>query len=611
MRRANSSHHSHRSDKGNHGSSRKGFGHHHSTTGSFNGHSHSASRISTTALSKTAKVLENPQKVPNTYKKLCIELPHGLFSGPNLNEPNNNNHPILFIPPFTGPTCPPPHNSKPVRNWRNLPSYPVERSTSKCLPTILHSGSTNKVEPNRVDPRSTSFIPASALHDPAHEESVKPNLPTERERHHTVTEVLRSGESSPMPVPPIGSAEFNNLSNRKKKTLIRSDQANFYCEPCQKGFSLEEKYDEHMAQHIYCNTPGCNFTCRSDKEDKMREHVQFVHERPNPPNMRNKEEYLEQRRRRYPTSENISASVEELAYQLKNGHELEPERLRWLLQQLKLPEYKKYADKLNEHMGEGVPTTYRKRGREDNLKDYGLLDEETTSLPLSVSSREVEQTSPKGQDDGKSEEYVKRTEPTTSEKMKSTSTASEKRLTSDPPPEVTAAVEDPFEAMIAVARASGNEQMIKLALLAKQQRDMENGKSVSGNHSQTSFNAEKNGNSSSLNASPPSFDQEEDPPLPQSARQNREEGTEDITRPLTKVIAPVAAAKRARLSRIEQVVGRKIGIGGTNEDDQVVERASDRHRGLFERLTQDNRVDDMSLLLQAFRFFTATNFMHE
>lgn len=106
----------------------------------------------------------------------------------------------------------------------------------------------------------------------------------------------------------------------------------FYCDPCQKGFFTQEKYDKHMSAHIWCTIPGCRFTCKKDKEWKMEMHMETLHNRPDAPNLADVNTYLLQRRQRFPTQDAVKTKVEELFYKASRGIALPEERRRWLRQ---------------------------------------------------------------------------------------------------------------------------------------------------------------------------------------------------------------------------------------------------------------------------------------
>lgn len=106
----------------------------------------------------------------------------------------------------------------------------------------------------------------------------------------------------------------------------------FHCDACQRSFRTPEAYATHMERHVYCEVPGCKFTCVKDKPWKMEQHVELLHNRPNAPDLIDTAKYLSQRRNRFPTQENVKREVEELYYKAARGVLLPEDRRRWLRQ---------------------------------------------------------------------------------------------------------------------------------------------------------------------------------------------------------------------------------------------------------------------------------------
>lgn len=112
-------------------------------------------------------------------------------------------------------------------------------------------------------------------------------------------------------------------------TLQREDYS-FYCDPCQKGFHTQQRYDEHLKDHIYCTVEGCGFTCRASKKWKMEMHMETLHNRPDAPQLMDVDAYITQRKNRFPTTETVQTKVEELFYRAARGEVLPDERRRWM-----------------------------------------------------------------------------------------------------------------------------------------------------------------------------------------------------------------------------------------------------------------------------------------
>lgn len=141
-----------------------------------------------------------------------------------------------------------------------------------------------------------------------------------------------SWSSLPMnPLEGLPGAPATRDSSRRGEAPQKED-FQFYCDPCQKGFHTQLRYQEHLKDHIYCNVPGCKFTCRKSKQWKMELHVETLHNRPDAPQLQDVDAYLRQRRGRFPTSDAVQSKVEELFYKASRGEVLPDERRRWMRQ---------------------------------------------------------------------------------------------------------------------------------------------------------------------------------------------------------------------------------------------------------------------------------------
>jgi hypothetical protein len=118
----------------------------------------------------------------------------------------------------------------------------------------------------------------------------------------------------------------------KRGEAPQKEDFQFYCDPCQKGFHTQVRYQEHLQDHIYCAVPGCHFTCRKSKQWKMEMHVETLHNRPDAPQLQDVDAYLRQRKHRFPTSGTVQSKVEELFYKASRGEVLPDERRRWMRQ---------------------------------------------------------------------------------------------------------------------------------------------------------------------------------------------------------------------------------------------------------------------------------------
>ncbi|XP_049611800.1 FMR1-interacting protein NUFIP1 [Syngnathus scovelli] len=92
----------------------------------------------------------------------------------------------------------------------------------------------------------------------------------------------------------------------KKRQNKKEPEYMHFCDPCDKGFKTQEKYEEHVAQHIKCSVPDCSFMAH----EKI---VSFHWKNTHAPGMKRIKldtpeeiaKWREERRKNYPTLKNI------------------------------------------------------------------------------------------------------------------------------------------------------------------------------------------------------------------------------------------------------------------------------------------------------------------
>ncbi|KAM9828935.1 FMR1-interacting protein NUFIP1 [Syngnathus typhle] len=92
----------------------------------------------------------------------------------------------------------------------------------------------------------------------------------------------------------------------KKRQNKKEPDYMHFCDPCDKGFKTQEKYEEHVAQHIKCSVPDCSFMAH----EKI---VSFHWKNTHAPGMKRIKldtaeeiaKWREERRKNYPTLQNI------------------------------------------------------------------------------------------------------------------------------------------------------------------------------------------------------------------------------------------------------------------------------------------------------------------
>jgi hypothetical protein len=86
------------------------------------------------------------------------------------------------------------------------------------------------------------------------------------------------------------------------------EDTTYSCDACERSFTNKIQYQAHLSSHIKCSVPGCEFAA-SHRVMKLHK---LAHTIPNFGKKETPEEiakYLEERKRRYPTKENIQKKV--------------------------------------------------------------------------------------------------------------------------------------------------------------------------------------------------------------------------------------------------------------------------------------------------------------
>ncbi|KAJ2953649.1 hypothetical protein O0L34_g1260 [Tuta absoluta] len=99
----------------------------------------------------------------------------------------------------------------------------------------------------------------------------------------------------------------------------------YWCETCDRGFSTQNQLDTHKQQHQKCNIDGCQFVAHPKVVTK---HIQMQHSTglfKKIANLNNPEEirkWREERKRRFPTKENVEKKAAEVKEKIERGEKM-------------------------------------------------------------------------------------------------------------------------------------------------------------------------------------------------------------------------------------------------------------------------------------------------
>ncbi|XP_056411395.1 FMR1-interacting protein NUFIP1 isoform X2 [Hyla sarda] len=106
-----------------------------------------------------------------------------------------------------------------------------------------------------------------------------------------------------------GNGWHGNNDHKKKKR--KEPVYSYFCDPCDRGFKNQEKYEEHVSQHVKCQEEDCNFRAH---EKLVQFHWRNMHGpgakriKLDTPDEINK--WREERRKNYPTLQNVSKKIQ-------------------------------------------------------------------------------------------------------------------------------------------------------------------------------------------------------------------------------------------------------------------------------------------------------------
>ncbi|XP_012675211.2 nuclear fragile X mental retardation-interacting protein 1 [Clupea harengus] len=121
-----------------------------------------------------------------------------------------------------------------------------------------------------------------------------------------------------------GGQQYGRQDFGGKKKNKKEPEFSFFCDPCDRGFKHQDKYDEHLSQHVKCSVADCSFTAH---EKLVKIHWRNNHA---PGTKRIKldtpeeiKKWREERRRNFPTLANVEKKMKLMEAKEERGEVLQ------------------------------------------------------------------------------------------------------------------------------------------------------------------------------------------------------------------------------------------------------------------------------------------------
>lgn len=110
------------------------------------------------------------------------------------------------------------------------------------------------------------------------------------------------------------------------------DTSSTSCDICDRHFLTNAEYQQHVKEHKVCNIDGCSFTAHTKVIEK---HIQMQHSTGMYDKIRNVStpeditRWIEERKRKYPSRENVEQRMKQQEEMLKRGERIRSKKGRF------------------------------------------------------------------------------------------------------------------------------------------------------------------------------------------------------------------------------------------------------------------------------------------
>ena len=181
---------------------------------------------------------------------------------------------------------------------------------------------------------------------------------------------------------------FHNINrgnrNNKRQRVDKRDlpeNNKFYCDTCDRGFKTDEKLKEHISQHMKCSVVGCNYIAAPKL---IQLHYSFQHRTGlakkiwQLESMKEINSWVSERKKNFPTAENIARKKQELSKRQERGEVLNDLEFGKMKGKTKYNKHlRKENDYINRERGRG---SAHKRGSRGNKRWQSYKSEKQESV---------------------------------------------------------------------------------------------------------------------------------------------------------------------------------------------------------------------------------------